>query len=127
MESSNDEVQIILKIRYYLCFQGGRGILIVQQIKPMRKSTYDITLTQNDVTITTTNTRRIRLYEPKNGPINWLEKEWIMIDGDKINLKDSKGSKPIYSLLYMFQSIKDPLYYTIFFEKVITLALYQKL
>jgi len=57
----------------------------------MRKSTFDVKITHNSVTITTSNIQRIRLYEPKNGPIRWLEKEWILMDGDKIDFDNLKG------------------------------------
>lgn len=68
-------------------FSGGRGVLIVQQDKPLRKSSYDITISQDDVVLVTWNIRRIRIYEPNNEPINWLEKKKITIDNSIIEVK----------------------------------------
>ena len=66
---------------------GGRGVTIVQQIKPLRKSIYTIIVTQSTVTIVTLNIRRIAIKESTNEPIRWRSKNEVTIDGISLDLE----------------------------------------
>ena len=55
----------------FFAFSGLRGVRILQQSSPFRKSVVEINISKKNITLITTNVVRLRLSEAGLSPVNW--------------------------------------------------------
>lgn len=66
-------------------FSGGRGVKVIQQKVPFRKTQYSVNIEDEQVMISTNNIQMLQLYEPIIEPVNWLHKK-IVIDNNPLEM-----------------------------------------
>lgn len=74
----------------YFGILGLRGIRVLQQYVPFRRSTVKLEFTGEVSNIWTENVARISLYEPAVSPVHWHQKR-INIDGDVVDVIKALG------------------------------------
>ena len=81
----------------FFAFSGLRGVRILQQSSPFRKSVVEINISKKNITLITTNVVRLQLSEARLSPVNW-GKTLVIVDNVQFPVDGKRGKMMRLSL-----------------------------